>query len=125
MGAEYLYKCDKCSYQVKTSGRPDRGFFSFTDTYICYSCQKIFDITEKVIVGTESKTVPEPKKKFLGIPIPSKDKLVYENKFEEFEILCPKCGSKTGLVKWDNVNKPCPRCDGRMEKNMGWVLMWD
>jgi len=125
MGTEYLFKCNKCGYQVKSSGGADRGFIAFTDTYICYSCQKIFDITEKVLISTERKTVPKPKKKFLGIPLSSKDEFVYEEKYEEYKIICPECGSKTGLMKWDNENKPCPRCDGRMEKNKGWYVKWD
>lgn len=125
MGTEYLFKCNKCGYQVKTSGGADRGFFAFTDTYICYSCQKIIDITEKVLIEPEPKPKPKPKKKFLGIPISSNDKAVFKDKFEEHEIICPECGSKTSLVKWDIDNKPCPRCDGNMEKINGWYIMWD
>jgi len=127
MGTEYFFSCTKCSYRVITSGGPSRGFIAFTDTYICYSCQKIFDITEKVLIESEPnpQTVQKPKKKFLGIPISSNKEIVYEDKFEEYEIACPECGSKSGLVKWNNVNRPCPRCGGEMKKNDWWFRKWD
>ncbi len=105
MGTTYLFRCNKCNYEVKSSGGEDRGFIAFTNTYICYSCKSIVDITEKVL-STNKKVENK------------------EDRFRYLEIFCPKCGSKTELEKWDNVNAPCPKCDGKMERG-GLISMWD
>ena len=39
---------------------------------------------------------------------------------------CPECSSDTNLVKWNNRKRPCPKCNGKMEKDSnGEMILWD
>ena len=48
MGQSFEWCCEKCDYSALVSGGADRGFYSFTDTYICSNCEKIMDLVLKV-----------------------------------------------------------------------------
>ena len=48
MGQSFEWCCEKCDYSALVSGGTDRGFYSFTDTYICSNCEKIMDLLLKV-----------------------------------------------------------------------------
>ncbi len=115
MGKTFVFSCTKCSYKVKTSGGEDRGMAAFSNTYICSSCKIIVDITERVLIERE-KIIG---KSFFGVP-----KIKREVTFREKEIICPDCHNKTSLEKWDNINMPCPKCDGKMEKG-SLIGLWD
>lgn len=103
-----------------TSGGEDRGFYAFTNTYICTSCRRIVDITEKVLLPSE----PKPEKKRFRLFKSRKSKPEPEI-LEKQEIICPECGVKTDLKIWDTINRPCPRCDGKMEADRSNFIMWD
>ena len=120
MGSQREYRCNKCGYHVMTSGGEDRGFYAFTNTYICTSCRRIVDITEKVLAYSE----PEPEKKGFRLFKSRKSKPEPEI-FEEQKILCPECGAESGLKIWDTVNRPCPKCDGKLEADRLKFIMWD
>jgi DNA-directed RNA polymerase subunit RPC12/RpoP len=93
MGHKLELKCLKCSYQVLTSGGPDRGFIAFTNTYVCLCCNSLVDlVTSQVNDHANKREYP--------IEITTGHE-------------CPKClGNR--FVIWDNIEKPCPRCDTKM-----------
>ena len=39
-----MFKCNKCGYQVISSGGRDCGFLAVVDSYVCKSCEKIVDV---------------------------------------------------------------------------------
>jgi rubrerythrin len=40
--------------------------------------------------------------------------------------ICPECGSDDKLIKWDEIGKPCPVCNGSMEPDgSGMSVLWD
>jgi hypothetical protein len=43
MGMNFKWECSECNYSAEVSGKRDRGFRSFTETYLCKSCQTIMD----------------------------------------------------------------------------------
>jgi predicted SprT family Zn-dependent metalloprotease len=44
METSFTYKCNKCSYEVLTSGKLDSGMLAVVDTYICKACNEIVDV---------------------------------------------------------------------------------
>jgi len=44
MGTAYTFKCNKCDYEVLTSGGLDLGMIAVVDTYISKSCKEIVDV---------------------------------------------------------------------------------
>ena len=107
-----MFKCNKCGYQVMSSGGHDYGMLAVTDTYLCKSCKEIVD----VCVGESGETY-------------SKEEVLLKKSKSETDLdfyICPKCGSDKNLVKWNKSKRPCPKCDGKMEKDTnGEIIMWD
>jgi len=109
MGTKYMFKCNKCGYQVMSSGGNDYGSFSVVDTYICTKCKEVVD----VCVGEYGQTYTQ-------------EEILLKHKSEkELDFfMCPECGSDKNLVKWNKSKRPCPKCDGKMEKD-DIVALWD
>jgi len=112
MGTKYTYKCNKCGYEALTSAGQDFGFFAVVDTYTCETCREIVDVT----VGKE------------GVPY-TREEAARQREKSKYDLdyyACPNCSSGEHLVKWDGSGKPCPRCDGKMDKEKnGEILLWD
>jgi Zn finger protein HypA/HybF involved in hydrogenase expression len=112
MWKRYTFKCNKCAYEVMTSGGYDYGMLAVTDTYICSTCKKIVDVT----FGEYGKTYN------IGEVLQKKNNSKTDLNF----YTCPDCGSETNLIKWSDIKRPCPRCDGIMEMDyFGETLLWD
>ena len=112
MGINYTFRCNKCGYEVMTSGRNDYGMLAVVDTYICKSCKSIVD----VCVGEYGQTYTKEE------ILQHKDKSGIEMKY----YVCPDCDSGEHLVKWSKWKRPCPKCDGKMEKDLNCgVVCWD
>jgi len=112
MGTRLTFKCKSCGYRVISSGGHDYGMFTVTQPFICKSCNNIVD----VCVGENGQTY-------------SMEEIILKKKEGASNLkflTCPECGSGTNLVKWNEIRKPCPRCDGRMENDInGLVMEWD
>ena len=95
-----------------SSGGHDYGMLAVKDTYICKSCKKIVDVT----VGEYGVTY-------------TKEDILVKKKNKETDLdfyMCPECGSDINLVKWNKRKRPCPKCDGKMEKDVyGVTMLWD
>jgi hypothetical protein len=95
-----------------SSGKHDCGMFAVTEPYICKSCKVLAD----VVVGMYGVTF-------------SKEEALREKGKSGFELdfyVCPHCKSDDHLVKWNKSKRPCPKCDGKMEKDLrDKVIMWD
>ena len=111
MGTRFSYKCNNCDYKVMISAGHDFGMVAVTNTYICKSCKEIVDVA----VGEYGKTFT---KEEVNLKKRSKLDLAFYR--------CPECGSDKHLVKWNSKKRPCPRCDGKMEKDLnGEMILWD
>lgn len=112
MGTQYMFKCNKCGYQVISSGGRDCGFLAVVDTYLCKSCEKIVD----VCIGEYGQAF-------------SKEEVLIKKSKPETDMdfyKCPEYGSDDNLVKWNKNMRPCPKCDGQMVKDIaGEIIMWD
>ena len=112
MGTTYTFKCNKCGYEVMTSGGHDYGMLAVLDTYVCKSCNSIVD----VCVGEHGKTYTKEE------VLRNKEKSGFDIEF----YVCPDCGSGEDLVKWSKWKRPCPKCDGKMENDaQSGLMMWD
>jgi DNA-directed RNA polymerase subunit RPC12/RpoP len=95
-----------------SSGEHDYGMFPVTDTYICKSCKAIVDVPVGIHGETFSKEEALLKKGMLGFNL-------------DFYV-CPNCKADTNLIDWNKSKRPCPKCDGKMEKDLhGEIIMWD
>ena len=113
MGTFYKFKCNKCGYEVKSSGGHDYGMLAVKDTYICKSLsKKIVDVT----VGEYRVSS-------------AKEDILVKKKNNETDLdfyVCPECNSDINLMKWNNTKRPCPNCEGKMEKDVnGLTMLWD
>jgi DNA-directed RNA polymerase subunit RPC12/RpoP len=114
LGTSFTYRCSKCEYEVQTSGGLDWGFLAVTDTYICKSCKNIVDVA----VGLHGKVYPK------GQVLQKKAERKIDLDLDFY--VCPECGSDNHLVKWDKRKKPCPKCAGKMQKDLrGGIVLWD
>ena len=112
MRTKYTFKCSKCGYEALTSAGNDYGMHAVVDTYICRSCENIVD----VFVGEYGQTYTKEEM------LQRKDKSAIDIEF----YVCPDCGSGEQLAKWSKWKRPCPKCDGKMEKNLDCgVVCWD
>jgi len=112
MGTAYTYKCNKCGYEVMTSGKLDFGMLAVVDTYICKSCKAIVD----VCIGEHGQVYT--KKDVAQNNIKSENDLDF--------YMCPECDSDKYLVKWNKRTRPCPKCDGKMKKDRyAEFILWD
>lgn len=80
-----------------------------TDTCICKACKEIVDVTVGKYGETYSKEEARMKKGKSGFDL-------------DFYV-CPNCRSDRNLVKWIKSKRPCPRCDGKMEKDAQSEIM--
>lgn len=87
MGTSFTYKCNKCDYQVLTSGKLDFGMLAVVDTYLCKSCNAIVDIC----VGEYGKVYS---KEDIDLKL-----IKSENDLDFYQ--CTECGSDKDLVKWN------------------------
>jgi len=99
MGAKYTFKCNKCDYSTLISGQPDFGMIVKTNTYICTKCKEVVDVAIGYTTGRKVKD------KYIG--------------------KCPICNSDKHLIEWDNKKRPCPKCDGVLERSKGKDMLWD
>ena len=112
MGTWHVYRCNKCNYEVQTSGGHDCGFFAVTDTYICNSCKAVVDVA----VGEYGITYSKEE------ALMQKERSLIEMDF----YICPDCGSDKYLIEWDQKIKPCPKCGETMSIDAnGGMAMWD
>jgi len=115
MGTAFIHKCNKCGYKAMTSGGHDFGLSVVSDTYTCKSCEKIVEVTvhkfEHGVTNSKDYILIEMNKPLLDLRT----------------YACPECGSGANLVKWDETKRPCPKCDGNMEKDLSGnaKMHWD
>jgi len=100
MGKRYTFKCNICEYEVMTAGGHDFGMCTVYETYTCRGCKEIVD----VCVGELGNIYT------IGEALRKKQNSETDLNF----YACPKCGSETDLVKWNDFNRLCPKCDGQM-----------
>jgi ribosomal protein L37AE/L43A len=95
-----------------SSGGYDNWMLAVTDTYICKSCKKIVDVNvgEYGVKYTKEEVLDKKKRNETGLDF----------------YLCPEYGSNENLVKWSIRSRPCPKCDGKMKKDIyGDTVLWD
>lgn len=101
MGTKQSYRCDRCGYEVMTSGGFDYGMLMAVRTMVCLDCRELVDIE----VGSSSDYAMD-RENFVEKPEP-----------------CDDCG-KRNLTPWEDER--CPRCPGKMKVDPnGDVICWD
>jgi DNA-directed RNA polymerase subunit RPC12/RpoP len=105
MGTSYIFKCNKCDYEVRSSGKLDRGKMAVVKPYICSVCKEVFD----VLVGKHGQVILE-------------ESLNDEQKEEFYK--CPECNGRQ-LTEWNPRYHKCPKCTGRMLKDDIDIELWD
>lgn len=98
MGTAFLYQCSSCGYQTESSGKLDFGMVGVVEPFICSDCKELVDI---LICSIEEIQNQNPK-----------------------TLLCSNCKSKN-IIKWKTLNRPCPKCGGKMNKSGDLVIHWD
>ncbi|TET77632.1 hypothetical protein E3J38_09685 [candidate division TA06 bacterium] len=137
MGAKYVYRCDKCSYSVCTSGpwefyrdtqgnrkpygHPEptseearlRGIYGLSGDLYCSDCGKVFDL-----IVVEFKKPSHDSLSVWSCRCEPKDEFKQQGM-----VKCPECGNTHLILEPDN-EKPiaCPRCkEGRLTGAMEWI----
>lgn len=137
MGSQYIHKCDKCGYSVRTSGpwefyrdskarrKPyghpvprskeakERGIYGLSGNIYCPNCDKVFDL----ILIEFKKASHDSLSVWFGMCEP-KDKLK-----KRAAVKCPECGN-TNLILGHKEDRKvsCPRCkEGKLLSKMEWI----
>lgn len=99
MGTLLKYICNNCNYSAEVSGGQDIGMLVKTNTVLCTKCEEVVDVQVD----------------FMG-----------EIKIKEFDLnKCPNCNSAKYIIKWDNMKRPCPKCNGKINDSKEIIIMWD
>lgn len=107
MGFKQSFICPICNYETFTSGGPDRGFRTWTNTYVCLDCKTINDL---VIIKGEFRLLDE------GGSLP--DRIRDDEN-------CNECGGRNFEI-WDSEKKECPKCGTKMKPDPnGMTMNWD
>lgn len=106
MGTKSILFCPSCRYEVLTSGGPNRGFFFYTNTYVCTTCRTLRDleVTPARLVEIEPVDGKPTYRKQTGKRISGQH--------------CPSCNGTT-FKRWNSRKKPCPVCGAKMEAGEG------
>lgn len=99
MGILRTYECNKCDYFAHISCGVDSGMKVKTKTVLCEKCKIVLDVV------TEYLTDEVPVESNVG--------------------RCVKCSSTEFVKPWDNIKRPCPKCDGQLQETNGTVVMWN
>ena len=121
MGIRLTFKCNKCGYDVDSTGDLSYGMEAVLRPYICNDCNIVTD----ALVGIQGREYPiewieNPK----GDEVPD---FVREWVLEEEDSFytCEECDGKN-LTLWNPKWRKCPKCGGRMKLDKdGGVIMWD
>ena len=108
MGEKRELICPNCNYGVLTSGGLDRGFYVYTNTFVCLDCKSIIDVAV-----SESKH--RNNLHSVEAPINPTQPVINE---------CPKCKSND-LVIWNAEKRICPKCGTHLNVNGGIRVLWD
>ena len=113
----YTFKCNKCDYDVESSGNLYHGFFGSVCPYICNDCNIVTD----ALVGIQGMEYPKE-----WIENPKGDEVLdFVSEMKDRFYTCEECGGKN-LTLWNPKWRKCPKCDGRMKLDKdGMVIMWD
>ena len=121
MGMRCTFKCNKCGYDVESTGDLSYGMEAVLRPYICNDCNIVTD----AIVGRYG--VLYPYNLISGMPLSTKGDRVpgfvldMKNRF----YTCEECNGKN-LTVWNPKWRKCPKCGGRMKLDKGgMVIMWD
>ena len=117
MGMSYTFKCNKCDYNVESTGEVSVGMQAVLSPYICNDCNIITD----VMVGMSGDVYL---KEWFENP--------KESPLSDFEVdmkdeffTCGECDGDN-LTDWNPRWRKCPKCNGRMVKDKNEPsLLWD
>ena len=117
----YTFKCNKCGYDVESTGDLSYGIESALRPYICNDCNIVTD----TMVGMYG--VLYPYNLISGMPLnPKGDEVPEFVHFEEEDkddyYTCKECNGKN-LTVWNPYWRKCPKCGHRMIKGDGIFLI--
>ena len=121
MGRRYTFKCNKCGYNVESTGNLSCGMEAALCPYICNDCNIITD----TMVGMYG--VLYPYNLISGMPLnPKGDEvpefLHFEGEDKDDYYTCKECNGKN-LTVWNPYWRKCPKCGHRMIKGDGIFLI--
>ena len=102
MGTAYNFTCSKCGYSATVSGGRDVGMVAVVRTMICDDCEEVVD----VLIGRYGE-----------------DGSTGDPEYDADLGICPECRGRN-LRSWSRRH-PCPKCDGDMNKDDGFEMLWD
>ena len=121
MGTSCTFKCNKCGYNVVSTGDFDYGMVAVLRPYICNDCNIVTDS----LVGIQGMEYP---KKWIENPkgdeVP--DFVLEAVLDEEYSFYtCEECNGDN-LTLWNPKWRKCPKCSGRMKIDKdGMTVDWD
>ena len=117
MGTSCTFKCNKCGYDVESTGDFDFGMVAVVRPYICNDCNIVTD----ALVGKYGMEYP---KEWIHNP-KGKDVPDFVSVMKDSFYTCEECDGKN-LTLWNPKWRKCPKCSGRMKLDKdGTVIMWD
>ena len=121
MGTRCTFKCNKCGYDVESTGDLSYGMEAVLRPYICNDCNIVTD----AIVGMYG--VLYPYNLISGMPLNPKGNEVQDFVHVEDDDFynCEECNGKN-LTIWNPKWRKCPKCGGRMKLDKdGMNVDWD
>ena len=117
MGTSCTFKCNKCGYDVQSTGDFDFGMVAVVRPYICNDCNIVTD----ALVGEYGKEYP--KESFENPEESGLSDYIVGMKDEFYT--CEECDGKN-LTLWNPKWRKCPKCSGRMKLDKdGLMADWD
>ena len=117
MGTRYTFECNKCNYNVESSGETSSGMHYVVSPYICNDCKIITDVAVGMFgICYLKQAFDNPKENELP-------DFIIESKNEFYK--CEKCEGDN-ISDWDSESGECPKCSGKMEIDEDSpTVLWD
>lgn len=96
MAALRTYKCECCGYEVQSE--PLGHYSLMMGEFYNFSCPK-----SKEIVSIAAQILAA----------------------QRYSIECPECGNDSDLSTWNPIDGKCPKCNGHMSEQEGYIIMAD
>ena len=102
MARQYQYNCNTCDFNILTNEEGSNALMRGTSRL--YKCSNCSELVNHFVSLRDIKT--------------------FTSRLKDVPERCPKCKTAQSLERW-NPSQGCPKCGGKLEKDLTSIIMTD